>query len=97
MSMSELACEMQISKQQLTPLVNKLIGQGLLAKKEDEKDRRIVRIEVTEQARKMVGELFVEIKLDLVAKLRALPGEELDELGQMLKKIQEILKHVENK
>lgn len=88
---------MQISKQQLTPLVNKLIGQGLLAKKEDEKDRRIVRIEVTEQARKMVGELFVEIKLDLVAKLRALPGEELDELGQMLKKIQEILKHVENK
>ncbi|MEG3069807.1 MAG: helix-turn-helix domain-containing protein [Candidatus Syntrophopropionicum ammoniitolerans] len=33
LSMSALAQEMQISKQQLTPLVYKLINQGLLTKK----------------------------------------------------------------
>ncbi len=95
LSMSELAHEMQISKQQLSPLVYRLINQGLLVRKPDENDRRIVRMEVTEQGRKMVEELFEEIKLDLVAKLRTLPGMELDELEQMLKRIQEILENVE--
>jgi DNA-binding MarR family transcriptional regulator len=92
--MTELAHEMQVSKQQLTPLVYKLINQGLLVKKEDENDRRIVRIEVTEQGGNMVKELFAEIRLDLVEKLRTLPCEELDELDHMLKRIQEILKNV---
>lgn len=95
--MSELAGEMQISKQQLTPLVNKLINQGLLAKNEDENDRRIVRIEVTEKGRKMVKEIFAEIKIDLVEKLSLLSEQELAELDQMLKRILEILKSVEQR
>lgn len=93
--MTELACEMQISKQQLTPLVDKLINQGLLAKKADENDRRIVRIEVTEHGREMVREMFTEIRSDLVEKLSLLPEEELAELDQALKRILEILKSVE--
>ena len=96
LSMSELALAMQISKQQLTPLVDRLINQGLLAKKKDQNDRRVVRIEVTEQGRNMFSELFAEIKCDLVEKLGALPGEEVDELGRMLKRILLILKNVEN-
>jgi len=95
LSMSELAQEMQISKQQLTPLVYKLINLGLLARKADENDRRIVRIEVTERGRNTVEELFNEIKLDLVEKLRKLPCRELGELEQMLKRIQEILKNID--
>lgn len=93
--MSDLACEMQISKQQLTPLVDKLINQGLLVKKADEHDRRIVRIEVTEQGREMIREMFAEIRADLVEKLRLLPEQELAELDQMLKRMLEILKSVE--
>jgi DNA-binding MarR family transcriptional regulator len=95
--MSELAQEMQISKQQLTPLVNKLINQGLLVKKEDENDRRIMRIEVTEQGRSMLREIFAEIRVDLVEKLRLLPERELTELDRMLDRILEILKSVEQK
>ncbi|MDD4334912.1 MAG: MarR family transcriptional regulator [Desulfotomaculaceae bacterium] len=95
LSMSELAQDLQISKQQLTPLVYKLINQGLLAKKEDKNDRRIVRIEVTEQGRNMFKGIFAEIKHDLFEKLRILPDEELDELGQMLKRLQEILENAE--
>lgn len=93
--MSELAHEMQISKQQLTPLVDKLINQGLLVKKADENDRRIVRIEVSEQGREMLREMFAEKKADLVERLRLLPDEELAELDRMLKRIHEILKSVE--
>lgn len=93
--MTELATEMQISKQQLTPLVDKLINQGLLVKKADEHDRRIVRIEVSEQGREMLKEMFGDIRSDLVEKLRLLPEQELAELDQMLKRMLEILKSVE--
>jgi DNA-binding MarR family transcriptional regulator len=95
LSMSEMAHEMQISKQQLTPLVYKLIKQGLLVRKADGNDRRVVYIEVTEQGRKMVEELFAEIKLDLAERLKALSVTELDELEQLMKKIHEILKVIE--
>lgn len=94
LSMSELASELQITKQQLTPLIHKLIDYNLLVKKTDLNDRRIVRLEITEPGRSMVEKLRTEMKLALAEKLRALPGMELDELDQMLKRIQEILKSV---
>ncbi len=93
--MSALAQEMQISKQQLTPLVYKLINQGLLTKKKDQDDRRVVRIEITEQGRNMFRELFAELKQDFVERLKILPDEEIDELGWMLKRIREILGNME--
>lgn len=94
LSMSELASEMRISKQQLTPLICKLIDNSLLVKKIDENDRRIVHIAITESGRSKVEELWAEVKLTLAEKLSALPDMELDELGQMLKRIQEVLKSV---
>ncbi|MDF9409747.1 MAG: putative HTH-type transcriptional regulator YusO [Pelotomaculum sp. PtaB.Bin013] len=94
LSMSELAGEMHISKQQLTPLVYKLIDNGLLARKTDEKDRRIVRIEVTEIGRHMYEEILVEIKLALIKKLGTLPEMELNELEHMLKRTYEIMKSI---
>ncbi len=93
--MSELAQEMHISKQQLTPLVYKLINNGLLIRKTDENDRRIVRIEITETGRSKVEEIIPEIKLVLMEKLKTIPKTELDELEQMLKRIHEILKSTE--
>ncbi|OPY57400.1 MAG: HTH-type transcriptional regulator MhqR [Pelotomaculum sp. PtaU1.Bin035] len=95
LSMSELAKEMHISKQQLTPLVYKLINNGLVIRKTDEDDRRIVLIEITETGRRKVEEMLPEIKLVLMEKLETLPVAELDELMQMLKRIHEIIKNVE--
>ncbi len=92
--MSELAGEMRISKQQLTPLINKLIDHGLLVKKTDKDDRRIVRLEITDSGRNTVERLRAEIKLALTERLSALPDTKLDELGQMLKRIHEILQIV---
>ncbi|MCG9969571.1 MarR family transcriptional regulator [Pelotomaculum terephthalicicum JT] len=94
LSMSELAGKMQISKQQLTPLVYKLIDNGLLIRKTDEKDRRIVRIEATETGRNMFDEILAEIKKDLIEKLETLPEMELNELEQTLKRTYEILKSI---
>ncbi len=92
--MSELAQEMHISKQQLTPLVYKLINNGLLIRNTDENDRRIVRIEITETGRSKVEEILPEIKMALIEKLKTIPKAELDELEQMLKRIHEIIENV---
>jgi DNA-binding MarR family transcriptional regulator len=94
LSMSELADEMRISKQQLTPLIRKLIDCKLLSRKTDPDDRRIVRLEVTENGRSTLEDLFNEVKLALVGRLKELPVSELDELGQMLKRILVILKSI---
>ena len=90
--MTELAVEMQISKQQLTPIIARLIETNLVARKEDENDRRVVNIEITEQGRSIFQALFAQIKINFTEKLSAIPDKELDELQQMLVRMQEIIK-----
>ena len=70
---SELANELKISKQQITPLICKLIDSGLVARKADEHDRRIVHIEITVAGRDTVQALVAEIKQAFVVKLEVLP------------------------
>lgn len=91
MTMSELAIEMKISKQQLTPIIAKLMETGLVTKQEDENDRRVVRIEITEQGRSIHQTLFKQIKINFTEKLSDIPEEELDELRQLLARMREII------
>ncbi len=92
--MTELANKMTISKQQLTPLIYKLIEAGWVVRKTDENDRRIVLIDVTEEGLKTYNDLKAEIKHKFIEKLSELPENELEELDDMLQKIQIILKGV---
>ncbi|NPV90604.1 MAG: MarR family transcriptional regulator [Firmicutes bacterium] len=95
MSMSELAGEMKVSKQQLTPLINKLIDSGLAARKTDESDRRIIRIEITDSGGDKVHSLMTEMRQRFRKRIQVLPEHELAELDQMLKRIKEILSHID--
>jgi DNA-binding MarR family transcriptional regulator len=90
--MSELAAEMKISKQQLTPIIAKLIERSLVVRKIDEKDRRIVLIKITEPGRNTYKALFAQIKGNFTEKLGEIPDKDLDELKQMVTRMQEILK-----
>ncbi len=89
--MSELAGLLKISKQQLTPLVDKLSDCQLVSRKLDEEDRRVVRIELTEQGHITFRSAFVEIRRSFTEKLGKLPEADLDELEFMLKRMTEIL------
>lgn len=90
--MSELAAEMKISKQQLTPIIGRLIDDNLAVRKTDENDRRIVRIEIAELGRSIFKALSAQIKGNFTEKLSEIPDKELDELKQMVIRMQEILK-----
>lgn len=90
-SMSELAAEMMISKQQLTPIVDRLVEAGVVVRQPDENDRRLVRIEVTEQGRSVYREIGIRIKDNFKERLSAIPERQLNELEQLLPRIMEIL------
>ncbi len=90
--MSELANNMGISKQQLTPLIYKLIEARWVIRRTDENDRRIVLIEITEEGINMYTELKNDIKHKFSEKLSELPEKELKELADLMQKIQIILK-----
>lgn len=67
--MNRLAQALGVSRPAVTGLVDRLIAQGLAARRGDPKDRRVIRVSVTpkgrkvfsniwEQKRRMIGEVF---------------------------------------
>jgi DNA-binding MarR family transcriptional regulator len=94
LTISELASELKISKQQTTPLICRLINSGLVVRKADEHDRRVVRIEINEAGKSTFRELETEVKRVFAAKLEVLPDTDLDELGRMIQRIRVILDRV---
>jgi len=89
--MSELAGLLKISKQQLTPLVAKLTKYQLVERKLDDDDRRIVRIEITDQGRVTYRSIFIELRRKFTDQLSQLPEASLDELEKLLERMSEIL------
>jgi len=92
LTMSELAAEMKISKQQLTPIIAKLIDNHLVIRKTDERDRRIILIAITESGMSAYKALIAQIKSNFTEKLSELSDQELDELEKTVSRMQEILK-----
>jgi DNA-binding MarR family transcriptional regulator len=90
--MSELGSEVRISKQQLTPIIDRLVETGMVTRRVDEQDRRIVRVEITEQGTEVYEELREEIKQSLMERFSAIPDGQLKELERMLPRVHEILK-----
>ncbi len=54
LSISEIAKKLNIYKPNMTPILDKLIQEGFVIRCEDSKDRRILRIELTEKAHEFI-------------------------------------------
>ncbi|UHA75384.1 MarR family winged helix-turn-helix transcriptional regulator [Paenibacillus sp. 481] len=61
LNMTELAGHMQMSKQQLTPIVNKLIELGYATREYNAADRRVINIRITPAGTDLVKECDAEI------------------------------------
>lgn len=90
-TMTELAAEIPMSKQQMTPIVDKLFAEGLVQREYDEVDRRIIRISITEPGLKM-RETVKEKALDILAdKLDYLERRDLERLNKTLTELHRII------
>ena len=81
-SMSEAATILNISRSNMTPIVDKLIAEGLLVRFEDKDDRRIIRIEITEKATEFLLSIEERIKDTIREKLSTLSIEDATALSE---------------
>lgn len=94
-TMSQLSQAMQISKQQLTPLVDRLLEQKLGERQADSQDRRIILIEITQAGRDLMAEMMKQNLDALSQRLAVLPQEDLIELETMMLRVRELLEKAE--
>jgi DNA-binding MarR family transcriptional regulator len=88
---AEIGERLQIPKPQMTHLIDRLVSLGIVERRADTADRRIINIALTDKGRAMTVERDQLIKGIFKEKLSCLTSEELQELSVSLRKLGEIL------
>lgn len=83
-SISQVAKTLNISKSNMTPIIDKLISYGLVTRYTDSKDRRILRIELTQKAIKLFDLLRENACKSFAEKIAKLTDEEISTLNDSI-------------
>jgi DNA-binding MarR family transcriptional regulator len=89
-SMTQLSLKTDICKQQLTTLICKLEEKKFVEKKQDEKDRRIIKLFITEKGEEVVREHWK----DICVKLSSLDKDEFEDLEYAASKMVKIMQKI---
>lgn len=85
-------CEkMMISKPNLTTVSNKLIEEGLLERKTDENDRRIINLFITEKGEEFIISHRKIVKKDMLKRIDVLSNEDVKKLNRNFEEMKDIL------
>jgi MarR family 2-MHQ and catechol resistance regulon transcriptional repressor len=87
LSQRELGREVLTSAGNMTDLVDKLEGRGLVRRARQKSDRRAVRIKLTPEGRGLIEPLFAAHAADIARAIAALSNEELRRLSELLEKL----------
>ncbi|WP_373898432.1 MarR family winged helix-turn-helix transcriptional regulator [Haloimpatiens sp. FM7315] len=93
-SISEIAKELIISKPNMTPIIDNLISEGLVIRYEDTKDRRIIRVKLTDKAHNFIKKQEEIMKISLSEKLSNLNPEEITSLKEHIYAISSIVSKI---
>jgi MarR family 2-MHQ and catechol resistance regulon transcriptional repressor len=85
MTHRELGRKVLTSAGNMTDVVDKLERRGLVCRTRDAVDRRAVRVDLTDQGRAMIQDLFPRHAADIARAMAGLPPEELRRLGALLR------------
>ena len=91
---SEVAKQLFISTPNMTKLLNKLIDEDMIERIPDEKDRRIININLTEKGNTYLDERYENIKSTLKKRLCSLPDDKLDKLNESLVTLKDVLSEI---
>lgn len=95
-TMSDIADKLCISRPNLTPIIDKLIQEEIVMRKENPNDRRMIFIERTEKACELFEEHKCLMKAHLAARISNLSQEDLDQLQQCIDLVIPILSKIDN-
>ncbi|WP_274654803.1 MarR family winged helix-turn-helix transcriptional regulator [Paenibacillus humicola] len=94
-SMTHLAQQISISKQQLTPLISKLEETGFVVKAQDPHDRRAVRLFLADKGKETVTKHWAEFHRLFAERIAALGEDDLLDLDYAITKIIRIFEKME--
>ena len=89
---SQIADNLNISKSNMTPIIDNLISHGLVDRYPDSKDRRILRVELTTKARTLLDAFRIAICNSFVEKISPLSDDEVNMLSDSISNLISILK-----
>ena len=91
MTMSELAKALMMTKPQLTHLVDALVALGLVERRPDAKDRRVINLALTDKGRVLGKEMKQKVKENIKKRLACLTPEELAQMSAALETLRKIV------
>ncbi len=91
-TMSELAGDVLIAKQQLTPIVDRLVAAGLVLREPDPCDRRVVKIRLSPAGKNFLAEKRLEAIGIFETRIACLGERDLARLGDALGPLQEVIR-----
>lgn len=83
-TLTELAYTMNMSKQQMTPIINKLHDNGFVLREQDNIDRRSVNLKLTSVGIDFLQNICKDINRNMVRKIKYLDENDLHALDQAL-------------
>lgn len=90
-TVSDVAEFLSISKPNMTPILDKLISEGLIHRYNDEHDRRKINIGVTKEGLNILESRKKEVKNDLLDKISTLTKEDVIKLDNLINDMSTIL------
>lgn len=91
---SEVGKKLVISTPNMTKLLTKLIDENMVERIPEEKDRRIININLTEKGDKYLEGRYESIKSTLKNRLSSLPDDKLDKLNESLVTLKDVLSEI---
>ena len=97
LTMSELARWMQISKQQMTKLVDRMIVRGFVERVSDPDDRRIIRLQLTDHAQEYSDRFLMQDAAYYRNFFDSMPEDDRAEFAHALESIRRVFIHLNEK
>jgi DNA-binding MarR family transcriptional regulator len=93
LSLSDLSKRMSAKNSTITGLVDRMVRDGLVARKRSEEDRRVVRIGLTKQGRALAAQIPVTSMEIFSRALRSLSTQDRQQLTDILKRLATHVRH----
>lgn len=90
-STTQIGKLLEISKPNVTPLIDKLIALGFVQRKPDQADRRVIKISITDAGRRYIDEMYDAMYENAQTVFGALSEDEINSLNEHLRAANDIL------
>lgn len=91
MSISNMARCLDISKPNMTPIIDKLIEEGLVTRYTNPSDRRKINVELTDKGVSFIKERHLEVKSILANKISSLEVDDLEKFSTLINDMKNII------